>query len=275
MNLLTGAAREQGTTVILVTHDARVAAYADREVIVRDGTVGTLTGRSRPPGQRGDPARPAADGQRRPGGRRPAGGAGRRGRARRRPAADRGLGINAVNARTTGTPGWTRGHQRPRARRLQAGATAATSARPVVVAAPRRRVRRAGHRPGRRRRHRADLAGAAGDPPRPRAGPVLRLPGAGRAAAQRPGERARGPLSRAPGRRHRRGGLPSPDSWSSSSATPPRSCRTPRRREGDQLQHHSAQRLRQMQLRAPGRHRRQAAWTWSCRSWPWRCWSRC
>ncbi len=44
MDLLTGAAREQGTTVILVTHDARVAAYADREVIVRDGTVSTLTG---------------------------------------------------------------------------------------------------------------------------------------------------------------------------------------------------------------------------------------
>ena len=38
------SAREQGSTVILVTHDARVAAYADREVIVRDGTVGTLTG---------------------------------------------------------------------------------------------------------------------------------------------------------------------------------------------------------------------------------------
>ena len=37
MNLLTAAAREQGTTVILVTHEARVAAYADREVIVRDG----------------------------------------------------------------------------------------------------------------------------------------------------------------------------------------------------------------------------------------------
>jgi putative ABC transport system ATP-binding protein len=44
MNLLTAAARENGTTVILVTHDARVAAYADREVIVRDGKVGTLTG---------------------------------------------------------------------------------------------------------------------------------------------------------------------------------------------------------------------------------------
>jgi putative ABC transport system ATP-binding protein len=44
MTLLTAAARDQGTTVILVTHDARVAAYADREVIVRDGTVSSLTG---------------------------------------------------------------------------------------------------------------------------------------------------------------------------------------------------------------------------------------
>jgi putative ABC transport system ATP-binding protein len=44
MNLLTQAAREQGSTVILVTHESRVAAYADREVIVRDGKVATLTG---------------------------------------------------------------------------------------------------------------------------------------------------------------------------------------------------------------------------------------
>jgi putative ABC transport system ATP-binding protein len=44
MDLLTAAVREHGTTVVLVTHDARVAAYADREVIVRDGTVSTLTG---------------------------------------------------------------------------------------------------------------------------------------------------------------------------------------------------------------------------------------
>ena len=42
MNLLTAAAREQGTSVVLVTHEARVAAYADREVIVRDGKVNSL-----------------------------------------------------------------------------------------------------------------------------------------------------------------------------------------------------------------------------------------
>ena len=39
MNLLTDAARSEGTTVILVTHDPRVAAYADREIVVRDGSV--------------------------------------------------------------------------------------------------------------------------------------------------------------------------------------------------------------------------------------------
>ncbi len=39
MELLTSLAREEGTTVVLVTHDARVAAYADREVMVRDGKV--------------------------------------------------------------------------------------------------------------------------------------------------------------------------------------------------------------------------------------------
>ncbi|HTS95932.1 MAG TPA: ABC transporter ATP-binding protein [Streptosporangiaceae bacterium] len=43
MDLLTAAARKQGSTVILVTHDARVAAYADRQVIVRDGQVSSLS----------------------------------------------------------------------------------------------------------------------------------------------------------------------------------------------------------------------------------------
>jgi putative ABC transport system ATP-binding protein len=39
MDLLTGLAREQGVTVVLVTHDVRVAAYADCQVLVRDGVV--------------------------------------------------------------------------------------------------------------------------------------------------------------------------------------------------------------------------------------------
>jgi putative ABC transport system ATP-binding protein len=34
---LTAAARETGAAVVLVTHEARVAAYADREIVVRDG----------------------------------------------------------------------------------------------------------------------------------------------------------------------------------------------------------------------------------------------
>ncbi|WP_395297106.1 ABC transporter ATP-binding protein [Kitasatospora hibisci] len=41
MELMVGAAREQGTAVVLVTHEPRVAAYADREAMVRDGRART------------------------------------------------------------------------------------------------------------------------------------------------------------------------------------------------------------------------------------------
>jgi putative ABC transport system ATP-binding protein len=37
MRLFTAAARDSGAAVVLVTHEARVAAYSDREVVVRDG----------------------------------------------------------------------------------------------------------------------------------------------------------------------------------------------------------------------------------------------
>jgi putative ABC transport system ATP-binding protein len=37
MEMLVDAAREHGSSVILVTHEARVAAHADRTVMVRDG----------------------------------------------------------------------------------------------------------------------------------------------------------------------------------------------------------------------------------------------
>lgn len=37
MNLLVDEARAEGTTVVVVTHEPRVAAYSDREVVVRDG----------------------------------------------------------------------------------------------------------------------------------------------------------------------------------------------------------------------------------------------
>ncbi|WP_431959815.1 ABC transporter ATP-binding protein [Actinacidiphila sp. bgisy160] len=39
MTALVHAARESGTAVLLITHDAQVAAYADREATVRDGVV--------------------------------------------------------------------------------------------------------------------------------------------------------------------------------------------------------------------------------------------
>jgi putative ABC transport system ATP-binding protein len=41
LDLLVGVAREEGATVALVTHDARVAAYAGRAVMMRDGRVTT------------------------------------------------------------------------------------------------------------------------------------------------------------------------------------------------------------------------------------------
>jgi putative ABC transport system ATP-binding protein len=44
MDLLVDIARGQGTTVVLVTHEPRIAAYADREVIVRDGRLGLTVG---------------------------------------------------------------------------------------------------------------------------------------------------------------------------------------------------------------------------------------
>ncbi|MDQ0990951.1 ABC transporter ATP-binding protein [Streptomyces sp. V3I7] len=39
MTALVHAARESGTAVLLITHDAQVAAYSDREVSLRDGVV--------------------------------------------------------------------------------------------------------------------------------------------------------------------------------------------------------------------------------------------
>jgi putative ABC transport system ATP-binding protein len=39
MDLLSGVARAQGASIVLVTHEERVAAYADREVSLRDGAI--------------------------------------------------------------------------------------------------------------------------------------------------------------------------------------------------------------------------------------------
>lgn len=48
MELMVKAALEDGTTVVLVTHEPRVAAYAGREVVVRDGLVSSLSDSLRP-----------------------------------------------------------------------------------------------------------------------------------------------------------------------------------------------------------------------------------
>jgi putative ABC transport system ATP-binding protein len=44
MDLLVDTARAAGTTVVLVTHEPRIAAYAGREVVVRDGRCTTPVG---------------------------------------------------------------------------------------------------------------------------------------------------------------------------------------------------------------------------------------
>ncbi|MFW0772002.1 ABC transporter ATP-binding protein [Paenarthrobacter nitroguajacolicus] len=40
LTLMLDLVRDAGTTVVMITHDARIAAYADREIIVRDGAMG-------------------------------------------------------------------------------------------------------------------------------------------------------------------------------------------------------------------------------------------
>lgn len=45
MNALLDLVRESGTTVVIITHDPRTAAYADREVVVRDGRIPARNGR--------------------------------------------------------------------------------------------------------------------------------------------------------------------------------------------------------------------------------------
>ena len=40
MEVLLNSVHSRGAALVIITHDARVAAYADREVTVRDGRVG-------------------------------------------------------------------------------------------------------------------------------------------------------------------------------------------------------------------------------------------
>ena len=43
MEVLLASVRSRGASLVIITHDARIAAYADREVTVRDGRIGPRT----------------------------------------------------------------------------------------------------------------------------------------------------------------------------------------------------------------------------------------
>ena len=43
MELFVNIARKTNTTIIMVTHEATIAAYADREMFVRDGKISTVS----------------------------------------------------------------------------------------------------------------------------------------------------------------------------------------------------------------------------------------
>ena len=69
MEVLLNSVRSRGAGLVIITHDARVAAYADREVTVRDGRIGpgatqAAAGPSRPghaePGRPGSPGSPGS-----------------------------------------------------------------------------------------------------------------------------------------------------------------------------------------------------------------------
>ena len=53
MEVLLSSVRSRGAGLVIITHDARVAAYADREVTVRDGRIGPGATQAAP-----DPSRP-------------------------------------------------------------------------------------------------------------------------------------------------------------------------------------------------------------------------
>ena len=64
MEVLLASVRSRGASLVIITHDARVAAYADREVTVRDGRISpgathTAAGPSRP--GNAEPGRPGSE----------------------------------------------------------------------------------------------------------------------------------------------------------------------------------------------------------------------
>ena len=57
MELFIKTAKEHGTTVIMVTHEPTIAAYADREIIVRDGQISGAEAAVNPAQARADKAK--------------------------------------------------------------------------------------------------------------------------------------------------------------------------------------------------------------------------
>ena len=203
MDLLSAAAREQGTTVVLVTHEPRVAAYADREVIVRDGRV-TVDVRGADLmvrlGLRLTPCERAR------GGVRLAITATRRVDRRGGIAHDPRRTARGATRRTTGTDGWRRVACRSRTAGRSRGS------RSPVVAAPWRQLPGQAHRPGRRRRHRTKVAGSTGHSAASGTGRVLRLAGVDSPAGSVPRDALADRFGGKQSRDYRPGALPAPDS---------------------------------------------------------------
>ena len=271
MDLLTAAAREQGTTVVLVTHEPRVAAYADREVIVRDGKVDSLTA-----GRVGVMIRLGLRLDRRAA-------AGRRssGWSSSPPPSALGVGlllttlagINAVNAQNAAVRLAEHRHVRPAPPpRHQPGGSAdplwwllrrptTSTARPigrvdVAATGPARRSRRASRAcPGPGQFYASPALRAAARPPRPTSSATA-SPGTWSARSAPPRCRPR-------------------TRWSSSSATPrPQLAAMP----GAPARSPASSATVAQHCRPTGcrhRHRRRRHRPRSCRSWPARCCSRC
>ena len=192
MDLLVGLTREEGTTVVLVTHDARVAAYAEREVVVRDGKVTTLTDAGVTLPMRGSadnvPVRPADVAARRAGGRDAARADHARGGDRRRAAAVRARRFSRLPGQQQPVVlGMHRDHGPGRAHAIR-GATGHPARRAVEL--QRGLLPGPDDRAARRGRARPGGAGTAWRVPAARSRAVLRLPRAGRAAAHRARGRA-------------------------------------------------------------------------------------
>ena len=221
MELLTAAARDHGAAVVLVTHEPRVAAYADREIVVRDGRTPTaeperrraaeLVGvRAAVSASRPGPRR-AARRERRPRGLGADAARRARRRARRRRAAGRRRPCRARSPRATGATRrgcpWSRS---PAPRGQRTPCASATAARPSATTdisglavepdraasgAPARR------RPAARAGRDARLAGARGAPARAGLGAAARAAGPPRRRHDRAGGAARPGRARVPRRR--------------------------------------------------------------------------